>query len=203
MTWRSIALPFVGLVWLGIVGVGFGKVLNHEWMPGKPGAPPEVWPIESGIQRTPGGYTLVMAAHPRCPCTRASLGELAWVMARHPGRTRAYVLFLSPPDASDAWTDTDLWRIAREIPGVVALADDEGRAAKRFGAFTSGQTMLYDPDGRLVFRGGLTASRGHSGESQGRDAVVSWIAGGPQRGSAAPVFGCSLIGDLNRTESSE
>ena len=38
---------------------------------------------------------------------------------------------------------------------------------QRFGAETSGQTLLYDRDGRLLFSGGTTGSRGHDGDNAG------------------------------------
>jgi hypothetical protein len=45
-------------------------------------------------------------------------------------------------------------------PAQRARADAEGVEMHRFGALTSGQTLVYDAAGRLLFSGGITASRG-------------------------------------------
>jgi hypothetical protein len=43
-----------------------------------------------------------------------------------------------------------------------------------------------------VFKGGITSSRGHSGDNLGRDAVIDLVTSGVASASSAPVFGCSL-----------
>ena len=61
----------------------------------------------------------------------------------------------------------------------------------RFGAETSGHTVLYDASGALRFHGGITAARGHEGGSAGRAAIVAAVRG-EEPSSSAHVFGCSL-----------
>ena len=80
------------------------------------------------------------------------------------------------------------------IPGVRPVEDLDGREALRFGAVTSGQTLLYDVSGRLLFNGGITAARGHAGTNDGRDAVLSLLANGSSLRHTTRVFGCSLLG---------
>jgi len=94
------------------------------------------------------------------------------------------------------WEQTDLWRRAASIPGVSLTRDDDGVEAQRFDAATSGQTVVYDGDDRLLFSGGITAARGHEGDNPGRTAILSLLAsaGGEQR--STPVFGCSLRGGV-------
>ncbi len=55
------------------------------------------------------------------------------------------------------------------------LRDDDGAEAKRFGAETSGQTLLYDERGTLAFSGGITGSRGHAGDNAGRASLLALI----------------------------
>jgi hypothetical protein len=74
------------------------------------------------------------------------------------------------------------------------VEDPEGAAALRFGASTSGQTLLYNDSGRLVFNGGITAARGHEGPNDGQDAVIALLQNRPPLHTATPVFGCSLLG---------
>jgi hypothetical protein len=137
--------------------------------------------------------TLVMFMHPHCPCSRASVGELAEVMAHCQGRVNAHVLFLQPTEMKADWVETDMWREAAKIPGVTVSRDEAGREARLFGAETSGDTALYDAKGRLMFHGGITISRGHHGDNPGHDAVQSLLLGEPVQLTDAPTFGCSLF----------
>jgi len=182
----------IGL-WVLIVGAGFGWLLRYGNTPGPALAAPGTWPAETGLELDPQVPTLLMFAHPRCPCTRASLHELERLVAQVGGRIRGCVLLYQPNAASDDWRDTDLARLADHIPGVRALADVDGRAARAFGARTSGHVVVYEPTGRLVFSGGLTAARGHEGDNRGRDAIRHWVETHATLEPATPVFGCELL----------
>jgi hypothetical protein len=127
------------------------------------------------------------------------MDELALLMTRLQGHLSACVLFYKPSNFNENWEKTDLWQSAVIIPGVTVLRDDDGREAQRFGASTSGQTMLYDPAGRLLFSGGLTASRGHMGDSIGFQTIVSWVLHGVVGRARSPVYGCSLETPTMRT----
>ena len=179
-------------LWLAAIGVGFGMLWKYQNSPGAAGVPPSQWPAVSRVEMGAGRATLVMAAHPHCPCTRASIGELALLMARCQGRVSAYVLFLKPRGFAEGWEKTDLWESAARIPGVTPVSDEDGIEAGRFNATTSGATMLYGVDGRLLFSGGITPSRGHSGDNNGRSAIVALVNGDMAAPAAAPVFGCPL-----------
>jgi hypothetical protein len=188
------------LFWLLAVGMGMGVVWRHALSAGLPGSPPTQWPTGSQIQRAPGRATLIMLAHPHCPCTRASLGELALLMARCQGRVTTTVLFVKPDDASDGWEKTDLWDQAALIPGVKVLRDNKGVEARRFRSLTSGQTLLYDVAGTLLFSGGITGARGHAGDNDGRSTIVALLTGGMADRAETPVFGCSLQGPNSNSE---
>ncbi len=114
-------------------------------------------------------------------------------MARAQGRLTAHVLFLEPAGCADGWAETALWRKAAAIPGVIVQRDEAGTEAQRFHAETSGHTVLYDLDGRLMFHGGITIARGHSGDNPGRDAIVALLRKQTADRFATPVFGCPLI----------
>lgn len=179
--------------WLLMIGAGIAFLWNYESKPGVAAAAPELWPAESSIRRAQDSPTLIMLAHPHCPCTRASIGELSRLMTQAQGRVKAYVLFVKPPDFSDGWEQTDLWASAAAIPGVTVMRDDEGVEAGRFGAATSGQTVLYDSDGKLLFSGGITGARGHAGDNAGRTAIVSLLITNESEQKETPVFGCPLF----------
>ena len=112
-------------------------------------------------------------------------------MAHSQGKLCSHVLFLQPAGQRPDWVETDLWRSAEAIPGVKVHADWNGAEARRFHAGTSGQTVLYDA-GRLLFAGGITAGRGHSGDNPGRDAVMALLAAPTGTGARTPVYGCGL-----------
>lgn len=181
------------MAWLAIVGSGLFFLLKYENTPGAAANSPTAWPSASSMSLAANGYTLVMLVHPHCPCSRASIGELALLMADARGPVSASVFFLKPDGFSDDWEKTDLWQSAASIPGVKAIVDNGGEEVKRFNAATSGQTLLYDASGELVFSGGITASRGHSGDNAGRSAIEAIVNGETVDNVGTPVFGCPLF----------
>jgi len=189
---KIILTALLGVLWAGIAVTGGHALLKYENSPGTVGKVASSWPPDSPVQLANDCPTLVMAAHPQCPCTRASVAELAQLMARVRGKVHAYVLFYSPRESGDDWENTDLRRTAAQIPGVTVLSDIDGAEAQRLGAETSGHTFLFDPTGRLLFNGGITASRGHSGDNAGESAILALINTHTSKRSQTFVFGCSL-----------
>ena len=183
----------VGVVWLGVVVHGLVLVAGYDNRAGVPAAARARWPAESRIARDETRPTLVMMAHPRCDCTRASIAELAELMARAKSRPRAYVVFVKPHGMDEEWDRTGIRQAAARIPDVTILRDDHGREAELFGAETSGQTFLYDADGTLLFSGGTTGSRGHTGDNLGRATILALLNHETPRQQASLVFGCSLF----------
>ena len=182
-------------LWLLMIGTGISLLWSYERTSGVAAAALNQWPADSSVRHSTDRATLVMLAHPRCPCTRASLGELARLMARAQGRVTAYVLFVKPSGFADGWEKTDLLSSASAIPGVTVVRDDEGVEAARFRAATSGQTMLYDAEGKLLFSGGITRARGHEGDNAGRAAIVSLLTTDEAGQTGTPVFGCPLFAE--------
>jgi hypothetical protein len=178
---------------LTAVAAGFGYMWSYQSQPGVSASATATWPEDCAIARRGNLPTLLVFAHPQCPCTRATIGELDRVAARCVGRLQIVVAFLALPELGDPWTHGNLWNSAAAIPGVEVLADREGAIARRFHAETSGQTLLFDAAGRLVFEGGITGSRGHAGDNAGEDAVVAFIHGATPACAATPVFGCRLF----------
>jgi hypothetical protein len=191
----SILLALGGLLWVCALAAGFAVLWSYKSTPAEADqTPPERWPAASQIARTAGRPTLVMFVHPKCPCTRASVAELGRLMARLGDTVSAHVRVLRPPDAAADWNHhTSVWDRAAAVPGVTVQADADGVEAARFHAVTSGQTLLYDRQGRLAFNGGLTAARGHEGDSFGRQRILALVTTGRADRADAPVFGCSLI----------
>ena len=183
----------IGLGWLVVIVAATFMMVAYANSPGPAASPPGNLPDSSQISRDTKHATLVMFMHPRCPCSRASIGELALLMTHCPGRVNAHVFFLKPAEMPDDWVQTDTWREAAAIPGVVVHQDNAGSEARRFHVETSGDLVLYDTKGQLTFHGGITGARGHSGDNAGRSTVEALLLNQPAQTNRTPVFGCSLF----------
>jgi hypothetical protein len=155
-------------------------------------ASPKVWPSRSSVHPKRGLASVVMLAHPHCDCTRASLAELNKIMPHLANKAQVFILFARPKDTPESWTATDLWKSASAISGVTVVRDDNGAEATLFGASTSGHTLLYSAEGELLFSGGITGARGHTGDNPGEARLMALINGKKTDRTEAPVFGCHL-----------
>ena len=135
------------MLWLACAVGGLFVVWAYDNGPGVPGTAGAEWPANTSLQPATDRPTLVLLAHPQCTCTRATLGELAEALARAQSPPRTYVVFLKPSSMPDGWEQTDLWKTAAALPNATVVRDDDGGEAERFGAATSGQTLLYDARG--------------------------------------------------------
>jgi hypothetical protein len=185
---------FVPLLWVAAVVAGLGALQAYKSRPGRVGHTPPVF-----IDRTSGPNSaarprLLMFLHPKCPCSKASLNELAEIVARAPDKAAVELVFVRPAGAAPDWSKTPLREQAAAIPNV-RLVEDDGTLAQRLGAETSGYVVLYDSDGKLLFSGGITRSRGHEGESTGREAICALLNGNADAAATAktPVYGCPLF----------
>jgi hypothetical protein len=190
------ALPLricICALWLVAIGAGTVVILDYQNTSGSVGVTPEYWPSGTQITFDRNHDTLIMFAHPQCPCTSASMEELNRLLAQCNGRVAAHVFFFKPSNLPHDWTQTSLWRSAAAIPGVTVQEDIDDALARKFGAETSGYVLLYDTRGRLLFRGGITGSRGHDGDNAGESAIVSLVTGQNTNLRQTPVYGCSLF----------
>jgi len=181
-----------GGLWAAGAGWGLWVLAAYANSPGESGAVPAAWPAGSRLERAADRATLVMLAHPHCPCTRASIAELERALAAGGETVATHVVFIQPAAAGPEWRQSDLLRRAAAIPGVRVHWDAGEAEARRFGIQTSGHTLLYDAGGRLLFSGGITGARGHEGDNTGRSAIVSLLLQGKAARARSLVFGCSL-----------
>ena len=180
------------VAWAAVVGVGLHLLLVYAYTPA--GVTPAVdhWPASLASTAPTTVPLLVMFVHPECPCSRASLSELAVVMASARGRLHARVYIERAPDVEDGRKRTHLLSAAAAIPGVDVAFDPDGRVAILLHADVSGETHVYAANGRLIFRGGVTGARGHEGDNEGRRAVLALLTTPPEAVVTTPVFGCFL-----------
>ena len=172
--------------------------MNYEHTPGIANKLDTQWPNDSQIPLSKERYTLVMFAHPQCACTRASIAELGRLIAHCKIQPKSYLLFISPKSMPFGWEKTGLWHSAQTIPGVTVLSDINGIEAHRFNSVTSGQTMIYDTKGKIIFSGGITGSRGQEGDNLGLNSAILALQVHPKKNQTTSVFGCSLVSSSSR-----
>lgn len=189
---RAVAWLASGAAWALLSVGGIVWLWRYKSTPGIAAAAQAGWPERSRLARATDRPTLLMVAHPRCPCTRASMSELGELVRRAGGKVAARVLFVQPPGTAAEFVRGDLFRKAKAIPALDVTIDPDGQEAALFGAATSGQTYLFDPRGRLLFSGGLTDARGHEGEGRGRQRILALLDGVRPELTSSPLFGCKL-----------
>lgn len=194
----GVTLPSMLVLWLVVMGIGFAILSRYEITAGQSSILQPQWPDGSRIPRDAGRATLVMFVHPHCPCSRASIAQLASIVTHFPGKVHAHVVVYKPTGTDDRWMKTDIWSDVSILPGVTITPDLDGNEAGRFHAVTSGQTMLYDRRGRLLFSGGVTSARGHIGESPGLSAISSLLTSETAGVKTSSVFGCSLLSNMEK-----
>ena len=181
-------------LWSFMVLLGMSSLWNFENTPGRSAESPAHWPSESAIKRSADRPTLVTFLHPLCPCSRNSLQELEHIVARLKDTVSYKIVFFSPGSKDDHWYQGVLWEKTQSIPFVEAIVDRDGAESKIFRAETSGHTALYGSDGKLLFSGGVTPSRGHSGDNVGRSSIIDIVEGGSSQTNRSFVFGCDIFG---------
>jgi hypothetical protein len=195
--WSGAGLRTGGAIagWMVVVGFGLRALAQFSNTPGPAGQPPAIWPDHAPIALATDRSTLLVFAHPQCACSRATIGELARIVARCSDRVAPAVFVYQPADPPEDWPVSSIWKAASEIPGVRVAHDPDGAIARLFRAETSGETLLYNADGRLQFGGGITASRGQAGDNYGRDAIVSLLLNREPGRRQTPAFGCALFAE--------
>jgi hypothetical protein len=184
---------FCAILWFSTAVGGVFYLMRYESTPGEGDVSyPSVFPAESNIERDGERPTLIFFAHPKCPCTRASLRELSRLMTDTDDKLKVYVVFIKPKDESEQWTQTDSRSSAEAIPNIHVLIDEDQRETRIFNAQTSGLVLLYDRQGNLRFDGGITASRGVEGDSAGSRAIFEIVTQEVDKTAKSSVFGCPL-----------
>ena len=175
-TWHQ-AMYVVAAIWICSVIAGIVLLAKYGSAPGAAAGPPRSWPATPGLPCQSSRPSLVMFVHPKCPCSRASINELARLTARCRDRM-------------------DL----TAIPGLRVVVDQGGRLAAAFGITTSGHCLVYDAGENLIFSGGITTGRGHEGDSPGQAIVTGIALHSAVNGShECATYGCPLMVKAHQT----
>lgn len=172
-----------------------GVLLTYSNTAGDTGGLRDGWVVPASFERPSDRAMLVVFAHPRCPCTRATMSALERLQREVPGGFATRVVFYEPEGADASWRGTDLWARAQRLLDAAAIPDPGGVIASGAGARVSGCVALFDRDGGLRFWGGITPARGHEGESVGLASLRAILRGEAGAVREASVYGCGLMGE--------
>lgn len=178
--------------WVSMMGGAFFFLVRHEQTPGVATTSIATnLPSELSLSLATDQTLLLMFVHPQCPCSRASLGELEELMSKARGAAEVCLVFYKPAGEPDDWAKTGLYNEAQRL-GWQTRIDPGGVVAEHFGATTSGHVLIYDAKGRLSYSGGITASRGHWGDSESEATALRILQNELPGMSTRPVYGCPL-----------
>ena len=188
---------FVAGIALWVTGVAWGMkwMTDYSFTPGEAGTPATSWP-GAEIGRGSGRFTLVVGLHPECPCSQATLDELDRILLEAGDSLDVIVVFDDTVPTVPV-RSSSLYQRAAQLPRTRLVCLTSAAELQRFDFRTSGETRLYRPDGKLAFRGGITASRGHVGDNPGATAVVRYTRAELCGTTATPAFGCALTPGKN------
>ncbi len=180
-------------IWASGLAAGMAWLWSYEHKSGGVAQSFPQWPVNAVLSPQPAKYNLVLSLHPHCPCSTATVEELSAILAHTSAALHVYILEYALPSADPAWSaSSSLSKSIRRLPNTTVVADLDGQEALKFGALTSGDTQLFSADGKLLFHGGITGSRGHIGANAGSAAILSAVLEGASPLKATPVYGCSF-----------
>lgn len=185
----------LSMIWLLISIFGVFYLFQYSAKPGASSKNSTIWPVGSHISKPKEKNTLVIFAHPHCPCSKATIRELERLIPHIKDKVDMHVVFVKPKNKNITWVKGSLWKQVQSLPSVHASIDQDGFESKVFGAKTSGQVYFYNSNNKLVFSGGITPSRGHEGDSLGRKYILDAIQSPTDEIKISQVFGCALVGD--------
>jgi hypothetical protein len=187
---RSLAAWSGIAAWVALVGSGFAVLAEYASTPGEVGSVPTSRPVAASTV----GPEVLLFAHPRCPCTRASLLELIRLVRENDAT--ATVVFWQPATEAEnlpEWRQSETIRLAEGEPKICVRFDAGGSLTKQYGVVTSGHCLAYDRHGDLRFSGGLTPGRGHEGLTTSQQQLAKLLSGNVTNSQVSfPVFGCRI-----------
>lgn len=181
------------VVWIVAITSGVVLLADYSSVPGRKGVSPRAeWPSESQLELSTENPTVLVFLHPRCPCSRATLRQLARLSADCKGMFELQPVFYCPLAEGDGWAHTDLWTTATTLTTRTPFVDRGGTETARFGARTSGYCLLFSSLGKQRFSGGVTAGRGHEGSNLGYEALTNLLKNHDAPAVELPVYGCAI-----------
>lgn len=184
---------FVALIggWLTLCVAQCAALVDFSLTPGNDTRPPNR-DVSASAWPAPSEFRAIVALHPKCPCSWATLTELDHLLRAADGRLACRLLCFRPKDAADDFCDTRLMKAAANLLHTQIVIDPEAKQASQLGMTTSGAMVIYDAAGQLAFYGGVTTARGHAGPSLVTESIERLLDDGLMPVSCHPAYGCSL-----------
>jgi len=193
--WLSVSCA---LIWLLALAGGWCVMERYERTPGAQTRAPE-WltgrMLPPGVlEAAPKGLpVLLVALHPQCTCSLATIHELRRILQQSRVPATIVLLMYTPGRLPEGWKQGARLNRAFEPLHPRVIEDTNGRWAAGLGARTSGEVMFYSSDGRLLFQGGITSERGQEGASAGGDMLERTMQSQERTARTPPIFGCALF----------
>ncbi|QEG20794.1 hypothetical protein [Mariniblastus fucicola] len=186
---------FKNLLLTGLLTVslaGFAVLVDYSSRPGPVAPTPRQFPAQAFPDREKGTPTIVVAYHPKCPCTFATVRCLERLRTEFRCKPNLIAYAYRPESAPDSWIESSSTAILRKFEGTVIDPDAEASVSRQFGARVSGHVFVYDGNDKLVFSGGITPGRGHEGYCEASLQFVRSVNGATTESTQWPIFGCEI-----------
>src|SRR4051812_23804728 len=118
--------------WCGLAAFGYAILLRYSFANGNASPAPRIIPSSLAASSPPGRPQLFVALHPRCPCSRATVRELAKILTRTAFTAQTTVLMYRPEKETDSWMEGPLLRECRRMNCQIR-ADPKGALAASLG----------------------------------------------------------------------
>lgn len=180
------------MIWSALLLTGHLVLFEYEMTASPLANTKRVFPQKSIVQIAKGRQNIILFLHPMCPCSMASVDEFHELMRAGEKDSVGTVVAFMPHDMQSEWALQPVFSRLKRIRNVSIVYDSNGAQADLFGATTSGHVLIYDGRGILQFSGGITASRGHSGDNANFELAKKSIHDRNPKFVTTPVLGCAL-----------
>lgn len=188
----KILLILAYMMWTTLLLTGHLVLFEYEMTASPLANTKRIFPAKSIVQMAKGRQNIILFLHPMCPCSMASVDEFHELMRAGEKDSVGTVVAFMPQEMQSEWALQPVFSSLKRIRNVSIVYDTTGAQADIFGATTSGHVLIYDGRGILQFSGGITASRGHSGDNANFELAKKTILERNPKFVTTPVLGCAL-----------
>lgn len=185
------------LLWALMVSLCFIGLMQYKAEPGTQSQPPKVAPTANEPHSSLNNQLLVFL-HPQCACSFATLNELKRLMHSINDTPTLTIYFADIMPIAELKTH-GLWELATSISSAHVTIDTDNQRIDTFDQHVSGNILFYNRDGQLAFNGGITSSRGHEGDSQGKLKLMAILNQESPAYASSETYGCRLKEEVNNS----
>ena len=150
-----------------------------------------------------GKFVVLEWTNPGCPFVRKHYdsGNMAATQQEATGRGAVWLSINSTERASYEYMEPPklvAWQQQRKVQPTATLMDEEGVAGRAYGARTTPHMYIVDPQGRLVYAGGIDSIPSSSSTdipkavNYVRQGLAEATAGKPISAATTRPYGCSI-----------